>query len=93
MPLLTFLPSKTPAKVIHSSPLADGNIRYYEYEADNLHFLSEFGDKAPQRGMTFLPRRSLDVSENEVARGFKISGSTVEALAFIVPRKAENFQA
>lgn len=72
---------------------ADGNIRYYEYEADNLHFLSEFGAKDPQRGMTFLPRRALDVSENEVARAFKISGSTVEPLAFIVPRKAENFQA
>ena len=71
----------------------DGNIRYYEYENDNLHFLSEFGAKDPQRGMTFLPRRALDVSENEVARAYKISGSTVEPLAFIVPRKAESFQA
>lgn len=71
----------------------DGNIRYYEYDNDNLHFLSEFGAKDPQRGMTFLPRRALDVSENEVARAYKISGSTVEPLAFIVPRKAENFQA
>ncbi|CED83665.1 microtubule binding protein [Phaffia rhodozyma] len=71
----------------------DGNIRYYEYEADNLFYLSEYGSQSPQRGMTFLPRRALDVSENEVARGFKITGNLIEPLGFVVPRKADSFQA
>jgi coronin-1B/1C/6 len=43
--------------------------------------------------MTFLPRRALDVSENEVARGFKVTGNCIEPLGFVVPRKAETFQA
>lgn len=71
----------------------DGNIRYYEFDADNLHFLTEHGSKDPQRGMTFIPRRALDVSENEVARAFKVTGNCIEPLGFVVPRKAETFQA
>jgi len=42
--------------------------------------------------MSFLPRRALETSENEIARAFKLSGSTLEPLGFIVPRKADNFQ-
>ena len=37
--------------------------------------------------MCFLPRRALNVSECEIARAYKIAGSTVEPIAFIVPRK------
>jgi hypothetical protein len=40
-----------------------------------------------ERGMGFLPRRALDVSQNEIARAFKIAGSTIEPLSFVVPRK------
>ncbi|WVR03213.1 hypothetical protein IAU60_000204 [Kwoniella sp. DSM 27419] len=71
----------------------DGNIRYYEYEGDSLHYLNEYKSSDPQRGMTFLPRRSLDVKENEIARAYKLAGGCVEPLSFIVPRKAESFQA
>ena len=70
----------------------DGNIRYYEYESDNLHYLNEYKSADPQRGMTFLPRRALDVSQHEIGRAFKLAGTAVEPLSFIVPRKAENFQ-
>ncbi|WWC67163.1 uncharacterized protein I206_101070 [Kwoniella pini CBS 10737] len=71
----------------------DGNIRYYEFEGDSLHFLNEYKSSDPQRGMTFLPRRALDVKENEIARAYKLAGGCVEPLSFIVPRKAESFQA
>ncbi|WWC85478.1 uncharacterized protein L201_000342 [Kwoniella dendrophila CBS 6074] len=71
----------------------DGNIRYYEFEGDSLHFLNEYKTSDPQRGMTFLPRRALDVKENEIARAYKLAGGCVEPLSFIVPRKAESFQA
>lgn len=70
----------------------DGNIRYYEYESDQLYALSEYKTSDPQRGMCFLPRRALNVLECEVARAYKVAGSSIEAIAFIVPRKSESFQ-
>ncbi|KAF6753380.1 microtubule binding protein [Ephemerocybe angulata] len=70
----------------------DGNIRYYEYESDSLFSLSEYKSSDPQRGMCFLPRRALNVSECEIARAYKVYGSTIEPIAFIVPRKADSFQ-
>ncbi|KAF9224281.1 DUF1900-domain-containing protein [Gyrodon lividus] len=70
----------------------DGNIRYYEYESDSLYSLSEHSTSNPQRGMCFLPRRALEVSECEIARAFKVTGNAVEPIAFIVPRRAESFQ-
>ncbi|KAJ6582118.1 microtubule binding protein [Mycena capillaripes] len=70
----------------------DGNIRYYEYESDSLHALSEHKSSDPQRGMCFLPRRALSVADCEIARAYKIAGSSVEPIAFIVPRKADSFQ-
>ncbi|KAG1740707.1 hypothetical protein EDD22DRAFT_322369 [Suillus occidentalis] len=42
--------------------------------------------------MCFLPRRALNVSDCEIARAYKVSGSSVEPIAFIVPRKADSFQ-
>jgi coronin-1B/1C/6 len=71
----------------------DGNIRYYEYADDELHYLSEFKSSDPQRGFTLAPRHSLEVSQHEIARGFKLTTGMVEPLAFVVPRKAEGFQA
>ncbi|TFK19401.1 microtubule binding protein [Coprinopsis marcescibilis] len=70
----------------------DGNIRYYEYESDSLFALSEYKSSDPQRGMCFLPRRALNVADCEIARAYKVYGSTVEPIAFIVPRKADSFQ-
>lgn len=71
----------------------DGNVRYYEYEHDNLHPLAEHSSANPQRGMCFLPRRSLDVAECEIARAYRVAGSTIEPVAFVVPRKSDAFQA
>ncbi|KAJ7210397.1 microtubule binding protein [Mycena pura] len=70
----------------------DGNIRYYEYESDALYALSEHKSSDPQRGMCFLPRRALNVSECEIARAYKVAASSIEPIAFIVPRKADSFQ-
>jgi len=70
----------------------DGNVRYYEWESETLHGLSEHKSTEPQRGMCFLPRRALNVGECEIARAYKVHGSTIEPIAFIVPRRAEGFQ-
>lgn len=68
----------------------DGNIRYYEYENDDLHYLTEFSSPQPQRGMCFLPSRAVNVAENEIARAFKAVGSMIEPISFIVPRKVSS---
>ncbi|TFK48507.1 microtubule binding protein [Heliocybe sulcata] len=70
----------------------DGNIRYYEWESEQLFPLAEHKSNEPQRGMCFLPRRALNVFDCEIARAYKISGSYIEPIAFIVPRKSDSFQ-
>jgi coronin-1B/1C/6 len=66
----------------------DGNIRYYEYESDNLYALDEHKSSDPQRGMCFVPRRAVSTSECEIARAYKVTSSnSIEPIAFIVPRK------
>ncbi|CAH0049239.1 unnamed protein product [Clonostachys solani] len=72
----------------------DGNIRYYEYENDKFEYLSEFKSAEPQRGLAFMPRRGINVHDNEVMRAYKtVNDSYVEPISFTVPRRAETFQA
>jgi coronin-1B/1C/6 len=66
---------------------SDGNIRYYEYENDEMFFLSSYQSPEPQRGMAFLPKRAVNVSECEVVRAYKVTSSLVEPISFKVPRK------
>ncbi|KAK8007669.1 CVNH domain-containing protein [Apiospora arundinis] len=71
----------------------DGNIRYFEYENDKFEFLSEYKSGDPQRGIAFLPKRGVNVHENEVMRGFKtVNDGYIEPVSFTVPRRAETFQ-
>lgn len=71
----------------------DGNIRYYEYENDKFEYLSEYKSPEPQRGIAFMPKRGINLHENEVLRGFKTVNDTyIQPISFIVPRRAEMFQ-
>ncbi len=71
----------------------DGNIRYFEYEHDKFEFLSEYKSAEPQRGLAFLPKRGVNIHDNEVMRAFKtVNDSYIEPISFIVPRRAEVFQ-
>ncbi|KAF2497568.1 coronin-6 [Lophium mytilinum] len=71
----------------------DGNIRYYEYEHDKFEYLSEYKSADPQRGIAFMPKRGINLHDNEVLRCFKtVSDSYIEPISFIVPRRAEVFQ-
>ncbi|GMF03117.1 unnamed protein product [Ambrosiozyma monospora] len=42
----------------------DGNVRYYEFENDELFELSEFQSTSPQRGFAIAPKRSVNKSRN-----------------------------
>ncbi|KAG5641190.1 hypothetical protein DXG03_005790 [Asterophora parasitica] len=86
------MPFWTDNNILFLAGKGDGNIRYYEYESDTLHALSEHKSSDPQRGMCFLPRRALNVGDCEIARAYKVHGSSIEPIAFIVPRKADSFQ-
>ncbi|KAL4061949.1 microtubule binding protein [Scleroderma citrinum] len=87
------MPFWTDNRILFLAGKGDGNVRYYEYESDTLYALSEHKSLEPQRGMCFLPRRAVELSECEIGRAYKVTGTAVEAIAFIVPRKSECFQA
>ncbi|CAI7655218.1 unnamed protein product [Penicillium glandicola] len=71
----------------------DGNIRYFELENDKFEFLSEHKSADPQRGVAFMPKRGVNMHENEVARAYKtVNDQYIEPVSFIVPRRSENFQ-
>lgn len=73
--------------------LSDGNIRYFEYENDKFEFLSEYKSGDPQRGLAFMPKRGVNMHQNEVVRIYKsVADSYIEPISFIVPRRSENFQ-
>ncbi|KAI3399087.1 hypothetical protein diail_7887 [Diaporthe ilicicola] len=71
----------------------DGNIRYFEYENDKFEFLSEYKSGDPQRGLAFMPKRGVNLHENEVMRAYKtVNDLYIEPISFTVPRRAETFQ-
>ncbi|CAG8440793.1 10237_t:CDS:2 [Diversispora eburnea] len=74
-------------KILYLAGKVDGNIRYYEFENDELYYLSEFKSSEPQRGMSFMPKRAINVCECEIARAYKVSSNLVEPISFTVPRK------
>lgn len=72
---------------------SDGNIRYFEYENDKFEVLSEYKSSDPQRGLAFMPKRGVNIHQNEVVRIYKsVADSYIEPISFIVPRRSENFQ-
>ncbi|TCD71671.1 Coronin-like protein crn1 [Steccherinum ochraceum] len=86
------MPFWTDNNILFLAGKGDGNIRYFEWENETLFSLAEYKSSDPQRGMCFLPRRALNVSDCEIARAYKVAANSIEAIAFIVPRKADSFQ-
>jgi len=81
-------------KVLFLGGKGDGNIRYYEYvdEAPYVHYLAEFKSATPQRGLCLIPKRAVNISDNEIVRMLKISTKMMEPISFQVPRKSDMFQ-
>lgn len=72
----------------------DGNIRYYEVVNTEpyIHFVQSYKSSIPCQGVTFIPKRKVNVEKCEVMRAAKLTNSTIEMISFIVPRRAEGFQ-
>lgn len=79
--------------ILYLAGKGDGNIRYYEYDKDELFELSQFPSTDPQRGFAWTPKSAVNVKENEILRSFKtVNDQTIEPVSFIVPRKSDLFQ-
>ncbi|SCV04830.1 LANO_0G12772g1_1 [Lachancea nothofagi CBS 11611] len=80
-------------KILYVVGKGDGNIRYFEFQNDELFELSEFQSIDPQRGFAAAPRRAVSVKENEILKGFKtVNNHCIEPISFYVPRKSDSFQ-
>ncbi|XP_036408139.1 coronin-7-like isoform X1 [Megalops cyprinoides] len=74
-----------------------GDTRVYIFEilAEPPHFLecSCFNSSEPHKGLSFLPKTECEVRDVEIARALRLSKTTIEPMAFRVPRvKKEFFQ-
>jgi len=90
--LLPFYDEDT--KMIFVGGKGDGNVRYYEVvdEAPYVYYLSEFKTNTPFRGLAALPKRAVNINENEIVRMLKVGTKSCEPISFQVPRKSEIFQ-
>lgn len=80
-------------QILYLAGKGDGNIRYFEFQNDELYELSEYQSTEPQRGFAVAPKRMVNVRENEVLKCFKtVVDHYIEPLSFYVPRRSEEFQ-
>lgn len=83
-------------KILYLAGKGDGNIRFYELTdtAPYAFPLSEHRTSVSAKGVAMLPKRACNPLKCEAARFLKLTNTnSVEPLSFIVPRKAETFQA
>lgn len=58
-----------------------------------IDYLTGYKGKEPQKSVSFMPKRFLDLMANEVARGVRVTAKSLEYIQFKVPRKSGTFQA
>jgi coronin-1B/1C/6 len=82
--------------VLYLCGKGDGVVRLFEYE-DKSPFLYKLNDgfrsNIPGKGYCMVPKRGLNVMQNETARILKVTTDTgIHPLSFTVPRKSDMFQ-
>lgn len=79
--------------ILYLAGKGDGNIRYYEYDTDELFELSQYSSTDAQRGFAVAPKIAVNLKENEILKSFKtVNDHSIEPISFIVPRKSDLFQ-
>lgn len=80
--------------LLYLSGKGDGNVRCYEIsnEGDQAFLVTDFRSNVSAKGMAMVPKRALNVMQNETCRLLKLTTNSVEPLSFVVPRKSEGFQ-
>nr|XP_019042887.1 actin cross-linking [Kwoniella bestiolae CBS 10118]OCF21817.1 actin cross-linking [Kwoniella bestiolae CBS 10118] len=60
-------------------------------QGDKVNKLPSFTAPSPQLGLVFMPKRMVDVKKVEVARALRLTGKTLEEVAFSIPRNKPAF--
>lgn len=82
------------SKVVFIAGKGESSVSFYQYSTDSpnfLDYLHAYKGKEPQKGFSFMPKRVVDVMANEIMRGVRLTGKTLEYVAFKVPRKTGTF--
>ncbi|KAM7535782.1 hypothetical protein Aperf_G00000099489 [Anoplocephala perfoliata] len=73
----------------------DSSMRYFEItdEEPYIFFIDTMTTSDPQRGIGWMPKRGLNVNQNEIARFYKLHArGFCEVIPFTVPRKSVLYQ-
>lgn len=64
----------------------------YLYESGHpLAFISEHCSSAPTKGITFMPKWTLDTNKHEVDRVARLTTKSIEFVSFALPNKSGTF--
>ncbi|XP_032442849.1 coronin-7-like isoform X3 [Xiphophorus hellerii] len=92
----TLIPFYDPdTSVVILSGKGDTRVYIYELVPEDPYFIecSSFNSPEPHKGLAFLPKTECNVRDVEIAVGLMLSKTTIEPVAFRVPRvKKEFFQ-
>ncbi|KAM9346479.1 coronin-7 [Symphorus nematophorus] len=92
----TLIPFYDPdTSVVILTGKGDTRVHIYELVPDAPHFVecSSFNSPEPHKGLAFLPKTECNVRDVEIAVGVMLTKTTIEPVAFSVPRvKKEFFQ-
>jgi len=84
------------SRVLYIAGKGEAAISFFQHSTESpnvIDYLHAFKGKEPQKGVSFMPKRVVDVMSCEVARAVRLTAKTIEYVYFKVPRKAGNFQA
>ncbi|CCD24786.1 uncharacterized protein NDAI_0D04730 [Naumovozyma dairenensis CBS 421] len=80
-------------KILYVVGRGDANIRYYEFQNNELLQLSQYQSLEPQRGFSILPRSLCNGKGNELMKCLRlVDGNRIVPVSFFVPRRVEGFQ-
>ncbi|XP_072224151.1 coronin-7 [Leuresthes tenuis] len=92
----TLIPFYDPdTSVVILTGKGDTRVYIYELVPESPYFIecSSFNSPEPHKGLTFLPKTECNVRDVEIAVGLMLTKTTIEPVAFRVPRvKKEFFQ-
>jgi hypothetical protein len=81
-------------KVVFIAGKGESAVSFYQYSSESpnyLDYLHAYKGKDPQKGFSFMPKRVVDVMANEIMRGVRLTGKSLEYISFKVPRKSGTF--
>lgn len=81
-------------KVVYVAGKGEVAVSFFQHSTESpnvIDYLHSFKGKEPQKGFAFMPKRILDVMNNEVMRGVRLTAKYAEYVSFRVPRKSGNF--